>query len=102
MTLSQRVRLLPLAGVLSFAVAAPGADLVPLAAGFTSGGVYYPTNSLGYALETNYTALTNSRVNYNGTYVAWNDQPWTGYIWGSTNVATWRWNSNSIMYGKRG
>jgi len=70
--------------------------------GLASGGVYYPEKSLGYALETNYTALTNSLAKNQGGYFIDNDQPWTGFIWGSTNISKWKWNPNSILYGKRG
>jgi hypothetical protein len=56
----------------------------------------YPTNTLGYALERTYSALTNRPG-----YAAGNDMPWNGFIYGSTNAA-WSWNPNSILYRKRG
>ncbi len=70
--------------------------------GRTFGGVFFPANSLGYALETNYTRATNGKVNYTNTYQVWNDLPWTGYAWNNTNIARYRLNTNSVIYGKRG
>ena len=86
------------AGVLFFLLTASAADVNTSKPGLIFGGVYYPTNSLGYALETNYHACTNAISRYNpGT-----DQPWTGYQWASTNVAHYALNTNSVIYGKRG
>ncbi len=58
----------------------------------------FPTNTLAYALETNYVARTNAIPGYNPA----TDQPWTGYAWGSTNVGRYRLNTNSVIYGRRG
>lgn len=67
-------------------------------AGRTFDGIFYPIHSLGYALETNYWARTNAILNYHPE----TDQPWTGYQRSSTNVAKYRLNTTSVMYGKRG
>lgn len=72
------------------------AQLAP--AGRTFAGTFYPAQSLGYALETNYFARTNAIGNYNPA----TDQPWTGYVWGNTNIARYRLNTNSVLYGKQG
>jgi len=73
-------------------------DSLPSPAGLTFGGIFYPTNSLGYALETNYFARTNAIAHYNAA----TDQPWTGYRWGNTNLAGYTLNTNSVIYGRRG
>ena len=76
----------------------PAAAPSPSPPGLTFGGVFFPANSLGYALETNYAARTNAIPHYNAA----TDQPWTRYETGSTNIARYRLNTNSVLYGKRG
>ncbi|MEY4388045.1 MAG: hypothetical protein RLY20_3328 [Verrucomicrobiota bacterium] len=72
-----------------------GTNAVP---GATFRGEFYPANTLGYALESNYQRLTNAIRGYQ----PWNDQPWLGYQWMSTNVAAYRLNPRSVIFGKRG
>lgn len=66
--------------------------------GNTFHGVFYPTGTLGYVLESNYHRITNSIPGYQ----VWNDQPWLGFIYGNTNVAGYRFNPKSAIYRKRG
>lgn len=98
MTLTLASGLLLLFGTLIFSADASGAESAPMTNGLTAGGIFYPANSLGYALETNYFARTNAIRHYNPGA----DQPWTKYEWGNTNVARYRLNTNSLIYGKRG
>ena len=80
----------------SWTVLGDAANVTPAGASFE--GVFYPENSLGYALETSYAARTNSISGYNPA----TDQPWTPYKWGSTNLSGYRLNTNSVIYGRRG
>ena len=66
--------------------------------GRTFDGIFYPTNSLGYALETNYFARTNAIPHYDPA----TDRPWTGYTPFSTNLARVRLNPASVIHGRRG
>lgn len=71
-------------------------------------GEYFPANSLGYALNTNYSAITNTlggnhpgATNYSPEW----ETPWLGnnqFQYGTTNCASWTLNSNSVFYRKRG
>lgn len=98
MTLFRCLRSFFTVGALFFMGSASAAELSAPSAGRTFGGIFYPTNTLGYALETNYFARTNAISHYNPA----TDQPWTGYVPGSTNIARYRLNTNSVLYGKRG
>ena len=66
--------------------------------GATFHGVFFPTNTLGYAIESNYHRITNAIPGYQ----VWNDQPWLGFYYGNTNVAGYAFNPASITYRKRG
>ena len=98
MTPLQFLRWLLLAVALIFQASASAADLPKPTAGQTFGGIHYPINSLGYALETNYAALTHRLVHYQVS----NDALLIGPYASPANPVGLSWNTNSILTGKRG
>ena len=100
-------RLSIFASLLLCAFALNAANLTAYRTWFTF-GEYYPANSLPYALNTNYSAITNNlggnHPGATGYNPAW-ETPWFGnnqYQYGTTNCANWTLNTNSVFYRKRG